>query len=132
MNKIAILAAFVSLLISCAHGKTDDFPSSQDPSASAEVCIIRDNNLFGWGFTLKVALDNAVIAHLRAGERVSFHVAPGFHSVGITKSSLTVPFERGRKYYFLISADYSSFGFEIQPIGEVQAKYWLAETKPIQ
>ena len=129
-NKL-ILTALAFLLISCAHGKTDHFPTVSDTADAAHVYIIRDNNLMGWGFSLTVALDDAVIARLRSGEYVSFYVKPGFHSLGISEPSLTVPFAKGEKYYFLIGADYSQFGFEIQRIGNEKGQRWLTKTKPV-
>lgn len=119
------------LLVACAHGKTDQFPTSVKSPNTAEVHVIRDNNLWGYGFALKVALDGDIIARLRNGERVAFYVTEGFHSLGISEPSMTVPFEKERTYYFLISPNYSKFGFEIQQIGEKQAEHWLTRTKPI-
>ena len=94
--------------------------------------VIRDNNLVGWGFSLKVALDESIIARLRSGEYVSFYVKPGFHSLGVSEPTLTVPFAKGEKYYFLIGADYSQFGFEIQRIGNEKGERWLTKTKPVE
>ena len=132
MKKFLSLLILALIIISCAHGKTDHFPAVDNPSEAAEVFIIRDNNLMGWGFSLKVALDDAVIAGLRSGEYIAFYVKPGFHSLGISKPTMTVPFEKGRKYYFLISADYSSFGFDIQRIGNEKGQNWLTKAKQIQ
>ena len=120
------------LLLACAHGKTDNFPTVSDTSDAAEVFVIRDNNLVGWGFSLKVALDESIIARLRSGEYVSFNVKPGFHSLGISEPTLTVPFAKGEKYYFLIGADYSKFGFEIQRISNKEGELWLSKTKPVE
>ena len=131
MKKIVTLTALALLLISCAHGKTDSFPTLDNFSDNAQVYVIRDSNLMGWGFSLKVALDDSIIARLRSGEYVSFYVKPGFHSLGISKPTMTVPFEKGRKYYFLISAEFSKFGFDIQRIGEEKGERWLAKAKQI-
>jgi len=131
VKKNLILTILVLLLLSCAHGKTDDFPTVADTADAAHVYVIRDNNFMGWGFSLKVALNESIIARLRSGEYVSFYVKPGFHSVGITKPSLTVPFAKGQKYYFLLGADYSQFGFEIQRIDNEKGKRWLTKTKPV-
>ena len=131
MKKNLILTILVLLLLSCAHGKSDDFPTVADTANAAHVYVIRDNNFMGWGFSLKVALNESIIARLRSGEYVSFYVKPGFHSVGITKPSLTVPFAKGQKYYFLLGADYSQFGFEIQRINNEKGKRWLTKTKPV-
>jgi hypothetical protein len=132
MKKIITLTALAVLLISCAHGKTDHFPTVSDTSDAAKVFVIRDNNLVGWGFSLKVALDEFIIARLRSGEHVSFYVKPGFHSLGVSEPTLTVPFAKGRQYYFLIAADYSQFGFEIQRLGDEKGERWLTKTRPVE
>ena len=132
MKKILTLAALAVIIISCAHGKTEHFPAIANKSDAAEVFVIRDNNLMGWGMSLKVALDDYIIARLRSGEYITFYVKPGFHSLGVSKPTLTVPFEKGRTYHFLISAEYSSFGFGFQRIGTQQAEMWLSKTKPIK
>ena len=132
MKNITILTALAFLLISCAHGKTDSFPTLDNPADNAHVYVIRDNNLLGWGFSLKVALDEAIVAGLRSGEYVSFYVKPGFHSLGISKPTMTVAFEKGRKYYFLVSADFSRFGFDIERIDNEKGESWLAKTKQIE
>jgi hypothetical protein len=131
MKNIFTLLAFAFLLSSCSHGKTQYFPAGVNSSNAAEVFIIRSNNLFGWGFSLSVAFDDHVVADLRAGEHISFLVTPGFHSLGISKPTMTLPFEKGKTYYFLISADYTKFGFELAPIGKAEGKYWIANTKPL-
>jgi hypothetical protein len=79
-----------------------------------------------------VVLDDSIIARLRSGEYISFYVKPGFHSLGVSEPTVTVPFEKGNKYYFLISAEYTAFGFDLQRIAKQQADYWLARTKPIE
>ena len=132
MIKKLTLTVLALLLLSCAHGKTDHFPTVSDTADAAEVFVIRDNNLVGWGFSLKVALDESIIARLRSGEYVSFHVKPGFHSLGVSEPTLTVPFAKGEKYYFLIGADYSQFGFEIQRIGNEKGERWLTKTEPVE
>jgi len=132
MKKLSALLLLMLLLLACAHGKTDSFPTLDDPAANAQVYVIRDNNLMGWGFSLKVALDESIIAGLRSGEYIVFYVKPGFHSLGVSKSNVSFPFEQGNTYYFLISADYTQFGFELDRISDRQAEYWLARTKPIE
>jgi hypothetical protein len=131
MKNFFVLSLLALILIACAHGKTDSFPTLDNPAANAQVYVIRDSNLMGWGFSLKVALDDSIIARLRSGEYVSFFVKPGFHSLGVSKPTLKVPFEKGNTYYFLISADYTSFGFELNRISDQQAEYWLSRTKAI-
>jgi len=132
MKNYFIFSLLALILVSCAHGKTGDFPTLESSPANAKVYVIRDNNLLGWGFSLKVVLDDVIVARLRSGEYVSFYVRPGFHSLGVSKSALTVPFEKGNKYYFLISADYTQFGFELDRLSDQQAELWLTRTKPVE
>ncbi len=132
MRKIISLAVLALILLACAHGKTDNFPVVANTADAARVYVIRDNNFMGLGFSLKVALNDAIIARLRSGEYVSFYVEPGFHSVGISEPTLTVPFVKGRTYYFLIGADYTQFGFNIQRISDRKGELWLSKTKPVE
>ncbi|MCP4622551.1 MAG: hypothetical protein GY850_03360 [bacterium] len=132
MNRIFIITLSALLILSCAHGKTGSFPTLDNPAANARVYVIRDNNLVGWGFSLKVVLDGSVIAGLRSGEYITFYVEPGFHSLGVSEPTVTVPFEKENTYYFLISADYTIFGFELHRISDLQAERWLAKTKPLK
>jgi len=132
MNRHLVLSLVAVFLLSCAHGKTDTFPALDNPADNAQVYVIRDNNLMGWGFSLKVALDESIIARLRSGEYIKFFVKPGFHSLGVSEPTVTVPFEKGNTYYFLISADYTRFGFELHRISDQQAQKWLSKTKPLK
>ena len=132
MKNFLMFSILALILASCAHGKIGDFPTLESSPANAKVYVIRDNNLLGWGFSLKVVLDDVIVARLRSGEYVSFYVRPGFHSLGVSKPTLTVPFEKGNKYYFLISADYTQFGFELDRLSDQQAELWLTRTKPIE
>ena len=132
MHKLFVLSLLGLLLLSCAHGKTDTFPTLDDPAANAQVYVIRDSSLIGWGFSLKVALDDSIIAGLRSGEYIIFYVKPGFHSLGVSEPTVKVPFEKGNTYYFLISADYTNFGFELDRISIKQAEMWLTKTKPVK
>jgi len=84
MKRIFALPLLMAVLLACAHGKTDSFPTLEDPADNAQVYVIRDNNLMGWGFSLKVVLDDSIIARLRSGEYISFFVKPGFHSPDFT------------------------------------------------
>jgi hypothetical protein len=132
MKKLFVFISLTLLLSACSHGKTQHFRSTADSADAAEVFIIRNNNLFGWGFSLGVIFNDMVIARLRRGEHISFYVEPGFHTVGISKSTLSVPFRSGHKYYFLISADYTQFGFEIDRISSQKGENWIAKTKPLK
>jgi len=132
MKSLILLSITTLLIVSCAHGKTEHFPTIEHQAEAAEVFVIRDNSFMGWGMSLKVALDDAIIARLRSGEYILFYVKPGFHSLGVSKPTLTTPFEKGHTYHFLISAEYTKFGFDIQRIGPQQAEIWLSKTKPVK
>ena len=119
-------------MIACSHGKTEHFPDLGQSDETAEIFIIRNNNLLGWGFSVKVFYDEMMIANLRAGEHLSFFVTPGFHKVGTSDKEITVPLNAGQKHYFLISADYTQFGFEIDRISNEKGENWLKKTKPLE
>lgn len=127
-----ILTVVALVFVSCAHGKTEHFPSMADPLNAAEITVIRNRNLFGLGFSLRLALDGQDIAFLRAGEYVSFFVDPGVHTVGTSASSVAMPFAPGQKYYFLVSAVHTSFGFEIEQVDDQEATQWITDSKPLQ
>ena len=126
-NLLALCAA--ALLAACAHGKTADFPATADPADAAQVYIIRNDNLLGWGLSVAVTLNEVAIAHLQAGEHIALRLPPGLYSVGITESRSSAAFEKGRKYYFLVSADYTPTGFEIESIVASRGEEWLSKTK---
>ena len=132
MKKYLLLTVSLSLLLSCTHGRTKNYPTVADPSKAAEVFVIRNNNLFGWGFSLEVILDQTAIAKLRSGEYVAFYVEPGFHTIGTKNSEVNTPFEENKQYYFLISADTTQFGFEIMRISNDKGLVWLSRTKAVQ
>jgi hypothetical protein len=132
MKIFFVLTLLALILLSCAHGKTERFPTLDNSAANAKVYVIRDSSLMGWGFSLKVALDDDIIARLRSGEYVSFFVKPGFHSLGVSEPTVRLPFEKGNTYYFLISADYTSFGFELDRISQQQAQKWLSKVKAVE
>ena len=132
MKKILILFSLLLLLTACAHGKTEKFPADIGSAGAAEIFIIRNNQLFGWGFSLDVTLNEVVIARLRSGEHINFYVDPGFHSVGVSKKHVTVPCASGQKYYFLISVNYTEFGFEIERISDPKGELWLSKTKSVE
>lgn len=119
-------------IVACAHGKTENFPETPQTKDAAEVTIIRNNNLLGMGISIKVYFNEKVIARLRDGEHTSFFTEPGLYSVGISDASLTVPCGAGQKYYFLISAQYSQFGFEIERISTAKGEEWIAKTKRLK
>ena len=129
-NLLTLCAA--ALLAACAHGKTTDFPAAADPADTAQVYVIRNNNLFGWGLSVTVTLNEVAIAHLQAGEHIALRLPPGLYSVGIRESSTSAAFEKGRQYYFLVSADYTPTGFEIESIAAGRGEEWLSQTKLLQ
>jgi len=129
-NLLALCA--VALLAACAHGKTADFPAPADRADAAQVYVIRNDNLFGWGLSVTVTLNEVAIAHLQAGEHIALRLPPGLYSVGIKESSTSAAFEKGRQYYFLVSADYTPTGFEIESLAAGRGEEWLSKTKLLQ
>jgi len=128
-RNFVLLAAL--LTIACSHGRTTSFPSVANPDTLGQVVVIRNDNLFGWGLSVKVTFNDVVIARLRAGEHVTFPAAPGLHTVGVAERGISVAVERHRRYYFLISAEDSPAGFEIERLDPGRGEEWVAKTKPV-
>ena len=120
------------LLTACTSGKTEFFPSRGYSADAAEVNVIREKRMLGFGFSMKVLLDGEVIARLKAGQYVTFYTDPGVHNIGIPDSSVNAPLEAGGKHYFLIKTDSSQFGFEIERISEGKAEFWLNQSTPLK
>jgi hypothetical protein len=128
-NAVVLLCAL--LAAACAHGRTGRLPPPPEASEAAHVVVIRNDNLFDWGISVKVKIDEVVVAHIRAGERVDFRVAPGLHRIAITDSEVPAAMEKGQTYYYLISADDSPSGFEIERLDSHRAQQWLTRTTPL-
>ena len=112
-------------LAACTSGKTEFFPSQGYSADAAEVTVMREKRMLGFGFSMKVVLDGAVIARLKAGQYVTFYTEPGVHNIGIPDSSVSAALKTGGKHYFLIKTDSSQFGFEIETISEGKAEFWI-------
>jgi hypothetical protein len=127
---LSIITAF--LLTACTSGKTEFFPSQGYSADAAEVTVVRETRLFGFGFSMKILLDGEVIARLKAGQYVTFYTDPGVHTIGIPDSSVSAALEAGGKHYFLIKTDSSQFGFEIEKISEGKAELWMNQSTPLK
>ena len=119
-------------LAACTSGKTEYFPSQGYSADAAEVTVMREKRMLGFGFSMKVVLDDAVIARLKAGQYVTFYTEPGVRNIGIPDSSVSAALEAGGKHYFLIKADSSQFGFEIERISEGKAVFWMNQSSPLK
>jgi len=132
MKKYLLMIMLSFLLTACTSGKTEFFPSRGYSADAAEVNVIREKRMLGFGFSMKVLLDGEVIARLKAGQYVTFYTDPGVHNIGIPDSSVSAPFEAGGKHYFLIKTDSSQFGFEIERISEGKAEFWLNQSTALK
>lgn len=132
MKKYLLMIMLSFLLTACTSGKTEFFPSRGYSADAAEVNVIREKRMLGFGFSMKVLLDGEVIARLKAGQYVTFYTDPGVHNIGIPDSSVNAPLEAGGKHYFLIKTDSSQFGFEIERISEGKAEFWLNQSTALK
>jgi hypothetical protein len=131
MKKYGFLIMLAFVLAACTSGKTEFFPSRGYSADAAEVTVIREERMFGFGFSMKVLLDGEVIARLKAGQYVTFFVDSGVHEIGIPDQSIATALESGRKQYFMIQTDSSQFGFEIERISEKKAAALMARYESI-
>ena len=131
MKKYGFLIMLAFFLAACTSGKTEFFPARGYTADAAEVTVIREERIFGFGFSMKVLLDGEVIARLKAGQYVTFFVDPGVHNIGIPNQSIATALESGRKHYFMIQTESSQFGFEIERISEKKAAARMAQYESI-
>jgi len=124
-----IMLGMIVALFSCAHRQLTLPELAPSATNASQVNIIRENRFFGFGLALKVMLDDATICSLRAGEYVTFAVEPGFHSLGLSESRITVPFAAKRNYYFVIRTSPDEFGFEIERIDDRKGAYLVSTSK---
>jgi hypothetical protein len=127
----AFLLLAVCFVAACSHGRTPNAPPAEGPPGSSQVTVIRNDNLFDWWVKVKVTYDGEVIANIRAGEYIVFRVPPGLHTVGVADRGISVALEGNRRYYFLISADTSQAGFEIERLDPRRGEEWVSKTKPL-
>lgn len=127
MRRLVLVSLIALVAGACAHGRA---PHPADDTGSGRVVIVRNDNLFGWGLSIAATFDEVPIAHLRAGEHVAFRAAPGLHTVGVAGRGISFAVEPGRTYYFLISADDSQAGFDIERLDPRRGEEWVAKTKP--
>ena len=120
------------IFLSCAHRSLQLPEPTPSTTNASQVYIIRESRFFGFGISLKVVLDDAVICKLRAGEYVTFAIEPGFHTLGLSESTLMVPFATKRKYYFLIKTSPDKFGFEIEKIDDGTGVYLISISKILE
>jgi len=132
MKRHVMLIMLVFFLAACTSGKTEFFPSRGYSADAAEVTVIREKRVFGFGFSMEVVLDGEVIARLKAGQYVTFFVDPGVHNIGVRESTIDAMLESGRNHYFVIKTDSSQFGFEMERISAGKAESWMRQSKPIE
>ncbi len=132
MKRYFLLIVLTFFLAACTSGKTEFFPSRGFSADAAEVTVIREKRMLGFGFSMKVLLDGEVIARLKAGQYVTFYTDAGVRNIGIPDSTVSAALEAGRKHYFLIKADSSQLGFEIERIGDGKAEFWINQSTPLK
>ena len=132
MKRRFALMILTLILLSCAHRDLQIPESTPLPLNSSQVNIIRESRFFSFGFPLTVMFDDTAICSLRAGEYVTFEVESGFHTLGLSESPITVPFEKERKYYFLIKTSPGQFGFEIERIDDRRGAYLISTSKVLE
>jgi len=132
MKKYVFLIMLAFYLAACTSGKTEFFPTRGYSADAAQVTVIREKRMFGFGFSMEVLLDGKVIARLKAGQYVSFYTAPGVRTIAIPDSSVIAALEAGGKHYFLITTDSSQFGFEIERISGGKAEFLMSQSTPLK
>jgi len=101
MKGMILILIVLILMTACAHGRTLYFPKPEN--GCAEIVVIREIAFTGGGMPWELMVDGLPIAAVRTGDYVKFQLPAGVHAVGSLTSSMSIPFECGEKYYFLLS-----------------------------
>ena len=123
MKRLVMLLVGAALItIGCAHGRTSYYPKCAEECA--EVTVVRKIAYMGGASTLGITLDGFPIAHVETGEYLKFQLPRGIHSIGLESigtsfdSGVSIPFESGKKYFFLIDTSAALMKFFIQRVEE--------------
>ena len=135
--KVSAVALVVGLL-ACAETLTDHFPPPLNPATSAEVFVLRDQDIILAETKVELALDRWVIAHMGPGEFVKFYLGPGKHSLAVAEADIivneteeVVDFQAAKTYYFVISPGERN-QLVIFEISEDRAAKYLASYKQLE
>ena len=131
--KMRITLMILALIfLSCTHRELQLPDTTSSAENVSQVYIIRNSRFLGFGLSLDVVLDDAIICSLKAGEYVSFAVEPGIRTLGLSQVTATIPFKAKQNYYFLITTSPDQFGFEIERIGNDIGVYWISRSKILE
>ena len=109
--KILILVLVTGVgLMGCAHGMTQYMPK-EIGNDYCSVNIMRRSNIVG--SPTAIILDKRIIAHLGAGEYITFPLKSGIHTLSVKAGAyntleLNYDFEPNCIKYFLVSPGWSS------------------------
>ena len=109
-----LLIGSTVLLGACAARVTPHLPPLRPLDETAQIVVIRNRNLFGSAVRVSVLLDGFEVAQIHTGQYIEFSVDAGVHSVGTRSTPLSISFEKGQRYYFLITPAGDSGTFEIE------------------
>jgi hypothetical protein len=127
-----ITIAFI--IVSCTSGKTRYFPDAKGLNNPVEVTIIR-NRSYCAAYSTAILLDEIPIAIVRQGQHVTFSVEAGLHHLR-ADTGVYGNFEKGNKYYFLISPNFfdslRTCSFEIEKIGEEEGLERVKNSKQLK
>lgn len=84
-------------------GQVSPAPQVTDAKQAAQVTVYRDESLVGAVVTMSFFIDEKEVYGLRRGERYSFELDPGWHSLGY-RIGLN---ECGQNFQFLARGQYS-------------------------
>lgn len=120
MKKLIVIGLMVGMMLcGCAHGVTPYYSSLKCEPVCANVTVFIDAP-----FGLRaIRIDGFPILYMNAWEFVKFGLPIGVHSIGTRSSNLTISFEEGKEYYFMILI--GVFNDEVWRIEQTQAEKYF-------
>jgi hypothetical protein len=114
--KVITLGVF--LILGCAHGQVGNLPALVNSDESAEIFVVREDNILGGAVITTIAIDGTNIAAIECGEYVRLKINPGNHTFSVNvflslPDSLQYDIKPRSRYYIKVYPTFSKFHIEI-------------------
>jgi hypothetical protein len=90
-------------LAGCGHTTLEHPPAVPNPAVAATLVIVRPKGLIAAGVAQEVTFDGFSVGRIGPGATLAFDVPPGPHQLGVITSSVAIPIEAGKCYYFRVA-----------------------------
>lgn len=134
MKKLIWLGLIVVLMLSigCAHGRTTYYPAPKCDSGCADVTVVRKAAIIGGASSVAVQVNGFPIAYINTNEYIKFRLPVGLNAIGLEMhgnqlGSISIPFDVGKEYYFLIDTSAAMMTIYIRRAEKEEVEKYLSD-----